>query len=173
MITLIRALLLKIGYPILMLFGGVSSNLKERFQRWVIHLNNALIRKSKIKAEKILILLPHCLQINECNIRITNDINNCQRCGRCFISSLIGIAEEHGLKIFVATGGGMARKIVKDNKPDAVIAIACERDLSSGIVDSFPLPVLGVYNQRPQGPCYNTEVNTNDVKEAVHFFISR
>lgn len=173
MITLIRVLLLKVAYPVLMLFGGFSSTLKERLQRFIIHLNNVVIKMKKIKAEKILILIPHCLQINECNIRITNNINNCQRCGRCFISSLIEIADENNTTIFVATGGGMARKIIKDSKPDAVIAVACERDLSSGIVDSFPLPVLGIYNKRPQGPCFNTEVNINDVQDAVRFFISK
>ncbi|MFQ3573036.1 MAG: DUF116 domain-containing protein [Thermodesulfovibrionales bacterium] len=157
----------------MMLIGGLSSSLKEGLQRWIIRMNNTLVRMKKIKAEKILILLPHCLQINDCNIRITNNIKNCKRCGRCFISSLISIAEDNNISICVATGGGMARKIIKDTRPDAVIAVACERDLSSGIVDSFPLPVFGIYNKRPQGPCFNTEVDTCEVDEAVRFFTFR
>ena len=52
----------------------------------------------------------------------------------------------------------------------AIIAIACDRDLASGIQDASPLPVLGVLNERPCGPCFNTRVNLQDVEEAINFF---
>jgi hypothetical protein len=55
-------------------------------------------------------------------------------------------------------------------KPEAVIAIACENDLSSGIADTYPLPILGIPNERPFGPCLNTSVNLDKVKEAIEFF---
>ncbi|MCX8069970.1 MAG: DUF116 domain-containing protein [Thermodesulfovibrionales bacterium] len=170
MTTLVRALLLKLVYPILMLFGGISQSLREKFQRFIINANNRLVKSNKITTKKILILIPHCIQVNACNIRVTNDIYNCKRCGNCGISRLIELADENGLKLFIATGGSMARKILKDFKPDAVVAVACERDLSSGIVDSFPLPVLGIFNQRPEGPCFNTQVDIDKVREAIEFF---
>jgi hypothetical protein len=153
-----------------MLLGGLSKDLRERLLVFLIDLNNRLVRSQGPKTKRILILIPHCLQINDCNIRVTNDIYNCKRCGRCGVSSLIDLADRYGLRLFVATGGSMARKIVKDLRPEAVVAVACERDLSSGIVDSFPLPVLGVINLRPQGPCFNTAVDIERVKEAVEFF---
>jgi hypothetical protein len=170
MTTFLRALTLKVLYPLLILLGGLSKDLRERLQVFLIDLNNRLVRSQGPKTKRILILIPHCLQINDCNIRVTNDIYNCKRCGRCGVSSLIDLADRYGLRLFVATGGSMARKIVKDLRPEAVVAVACERDLSSGIVDSFPLPVLGVINLRPQGPCFNTAVDIERVKEAVEFF---
>ncbi len=170
MTTFLRALTLKVLYPLLMLLGGLSKDLRERLQVFLIDLNNRLVRSQGPKTKRILILIPHCLQINDCNIRVTNDIYNCKRCGRCGVSTLIDLADRYGLRLFVATGGSMARKIVKDLRPEAVVAVACERDLSSGIVDSFPLPVLGVINLRPQGPCFNTAVDIERVKEAVEFF---
>lgn len=39
------------------------------------------------------------------------------------------------------------------------MAIACERDLISGMEDVLPLPVLGLLNERPYGPCFNTQVD--------------
>ena len=48
-----------------------------------------------------------------------------------------------------------------------MIAIACERDLSSGIQDSNPLPVMGVLNRRPYGPCHDTKVDLNRVEDAL------
>jgi hypothetical protein len=166
----LRAIVLKVLYPILMLAGAFLKERKGNFQSFIIDLNNRLIRRDKFKTKRILLLLPHCLQINECDVRITNDIYNCKRCGKCNIKDLISIADENNLKLFVATGGNLARRIVSDVVPEAVVAVACERDLSSGIADSYPLPVLGIPNERPFGPCFNTEVDLSKVKEAIEFF---
>ena len=55
----------------------------------------------------------------------------------------------------------------------AVVGIACERDLVSGIRDVYPLlPVLAVPNVRPMGPCKETRVDLEKVEEAVRFFAS-
>lgn len=170
MTRFLRALVLKILYPMLMLAAAFFKNKKDALQQFVIELNNKLVRAEGIKTKRILILLPHCLQINDCDVRITNDIYNCKRCGRCNIKDLIQVAEDNKLKLFVATGGNLARRIVSDVRPEAVVAVACERDLSSGIADAYPLPVLGISNERPFGPCFNTKVNIEKVKEAIEFF---
>lgn len=166
----LRGLVLKVLYPFLMLLGAFFKTRKEGFQRFVIGLNNKLVRKERPRTKKILLLLPHCLQTSECTIRLTHNIYNCERCGRCEIRDLIGIAEENGLTLFVATGGTIARKIVMEARPEAIVAVACERDLSSGLVDTFPIPILGVSNERPLGPCFNTQVDLEKVKEAIRFF---
>ena len=56
-------------------------------------------------------------------------------------------------------------------RPKAVLAIACERDLMSGIQDVFPLPAVGVLNIRPNGPCYNTSVDMNEVRRQLEEII--
>ncbi|HWR58087.1 MAG TPA: DUF116 domain-containing protein [Thermodesulfovibrionales bacterium] len=169
----LRGLTLKVLYPLFMLFGALSVEIRERLQGVIIRLNNRILRAEKPNAGRILLLLPHCLQTNDCEIRLTYNIYNCKRCGKCEIKDLIQIADEYSLSLFVATGGNLARKIVKDVYPEAIIAVACERDLSSGIVDSYPLPVLGIPNERPFGPCLNTRVNLENVKEAIHFFCNK
>jgi len=60
---------------------------------------------------------------------------------------------------------------VRDNKPKAVLAIACERDLMSGIQDVYPLPAVGVLNIRPNGPCYNTHVDMDAVRREIEKII--
>lgn len=169
----IRGAALRILYPLLMFAGALSKNKKEVYQRFIINLNNSLVRRECTEAEKILLLLPHCLQINECDIRLTYNIYNCKKCGRCEIRDLIRIAEENRLDLFVATGGSLARRVIKEIRPDAVIAVACENDLSSGIVDTYPLPILGIINDRPSGPCLNTKVDLSKVGDAVNFFGTR
>ncbi|MFZ3121862.1 MAG: DUF116 domain-containing protein [Thermodesulfovibrionales bacterium] len=165
----IRGLVLRFLYPMLMVIGSFRKDKKEQLQRFIINLNNKLVRAENPKTRKILLLLPHCIQIDECTIRLTHKIYNCERCGKCEIKDLIQIADENKLNLSVATGGTLARRIVKDLRPEAIVAVACETDLSSGIVDIYPLPVLGVPNERPFGPCLNTQVDLEKVKEAIRF----
>lgn len=163
----LRGALLKVGYPLMMLVGQFSKSKKEHLQGWIIALNNALVKREGLRTKKLLLLLPHCLQVDQCKIRITHDIRNCERCGKCEIRDLIGIADRNDLELFVATGGNRARRIVGDVAPEAIVAVACERDLSSGIADTYPMPVLGIVNDRPFGPCLNTRVDLKRVEEAI------
>ena len=41
----------------------------------------------------------------------------------------------------------------------------------SGIQDVFPLPAVGVLNIRPNGPCYNTSVDMNEVRRQLEEII--
>lgn len=170
----LRWFILKIVYPFLMLAGSLSKRWKELFQKFVINLNNKLvrkqIRKQRYEAKNIIVLLSHCLQRDKCKIRLIHNVYNCERCGKCEITDLIQIADENHIGLFVATGGSLARRIVQDVKPEAIIAVACENELSSGIADTYPLPVIGIANERPNGPCLNTRVDLGKVKEAISFF---
>jgi hypothetical protein len=38
-------------------------------------------------------------------------------------------------------------------------------------VDSYPLPVLGILNERPFGPCLNTVFDLQKVTEAIRHFV--
>lgn len=165
---ILRGLTLKVFYPLLMFAGALIKDKKESFQAFVIELNNRLVIKGNHRGRRILLLMPHCLQIDECKIRLTHNIKNCERCGKCEIRDLIAIAEKNGLELHVATGGNLARRIVNHANPEAIVAVACERDLSSGIADTYPLPVIGICNERPFGPCVNTRVDLRKVEEAIN-----
>lgn len=167
----LRCLFLKLGYPIILIFSWFFRIKRDRLQKLLVDVNNRLVRSSKLKpAKRLLLLLPHCLQQSECKIRITFNVFNCEGCGKCEIKDFTQIAKELGLELFVATGGTIARRIVVDTKPEAIVAVACERDLSSGVMDTYPLPILGIINERPFGPCFNTRVDIDKVREALRFF---
>lgn len=169
---IIRGFVLKVLYPVFMLLSAFRKDKKEALQRLIINMNNSLVIRERHKTKKILLLLPHCIQVDKCEIRLTHNIYNCKRCGKCEIKDLIELADDFGLTLFVATGGTLARRIVMEAKPEAIVAVACERDLSSGIVDTYPMPVLAISNERPFGPCYNTQVSLEKVKDAIKTFCS-
>ena len=170
----IRGLGIKLFLPLMEILGPRLGISKERVRNSFIETNNRLLltgNRHKIAPERMLLLLPHCLQRAECERRITTSIDNCQQCGKCNIDALIKLARKYEIHIAVATGGTLARKIVRDHKPKMIVAVACERDLTSGIHDTFPLPVYGILNQRPEGPCWNTLVETIEVENALRTFL--
>lgn len=160
-------------YPFVIQLGKIFKIAQDKIQRSFIELNNHLVRARDIKVSpsQLLLLLPHCLQLDTCTHRITMDVKNCRNCGKCKISSLCQLAWSYGIKVKVVTGGTLARSEIKRLKPGAIVAVACERDLSSGILEASPLPVLGISNQRPHGPCYNTQVDLSMVEEGIVFFL--
>lgn len=162
-------------FPLALYLGGLLGIPRDNMQRAYIQLSNRLvsIKGIAIKGTELLILLPHCIQKADCPYKVTNDVENCRRCGRCTINDLLRLKEKYGCHLAVATGGTLARKVVKELRPKAIIAVACERDLSSGIQDTYPMPVTGVLNIRPEGPCINTLVDVKQVEKAILQFIEK
>ncbi|MBQ7629120.1 MAG: DUF116 domain-containing protein [Selenomonadaceae bacterium] len=161
--------IIKFLFPLAVRIGKIFGINRRQLEGSFIAVSNLIFMKSKIKvpANKLLVLVPHCLQLAQCPHKITRDPNNCKRCGGCNIGDLMKLSEELGFIFFVATGGTLARQVVVKNRPQAVLAIACERDLMSGIQDVYPLPAVGVLNIRPNGPCYNTRVDIEEVKRTL------
>lgn len=86
-----------------------------------------------------------------CPRRLTHNVELCERCGRCPVGALLDLRDVLGIRLAIATGGTIARRIVVEIQPRCIVAVACERDLTSGIQDSYPVPVFGVLNERPCG----------------------
>lgn len=164
-----RGVVIKFLLPVIESLGCVLGISKDTIRQSFIAMNNSLVSSQRllIKPDRVLILLPHCLQLFDCEIKVTGDISKCIRCGRCDIKGLAELAEKYRIDISVATGGTLARKVIIEKKPKLVIAVACERDLTSGIKDCYPLPVIGILNDRPFGPCFNTSVEVEKVDEAL------
>jgi hypothetical protein len=160
-------------FPLLVAVGKLVGIRKDQVRRSFVAVNNQLVlaEARKVPPEKLLILLPHCLQNHECTVRITGNVENCKACGKCKIKDLVALAKTCNVSMAVATGGTLARKIVVEKLPELIIAVACERDLTSGIQDSYPIPVFGVLNRRPNGPCFDTDVDLDKVEEGLRTFL--
>ncbi|MDU0296037.1 DUF116 domain-containing protein [Paraclostridium sp. MRS3W1] len=160
-------------YPVLIVLGNTLNVPKNEIRKVYIKLNNNYIysNRYKIKPEDILILIPHCIQKSECKLKITTNVRNCKSCGLCNVKDLIDLQDKYNVQVFIATGGTLARKKIKETRPKAVVAVACERDLTAGVQDIRQVPVLGVFNKRPNGPCVDTKIDANEVENAIKFFI--
>jgi hypothetical protein len=160
-------------YPILAGLGKMLRKDENEIRRAYAQLNNQTLLNSgkSYKADEMLILTPHCLQLSDCSIKITNDIHLCQECGACNIAGLISLQHRYGVEAVVVTGGTLARKRILEKNPALVIAIACERDLISGLMDVKQIPVYALINERPEGPCQNTRVDLDEVEAVIKRFL--
>lgn len=140
--------------PIILRLGHRLGVSRDRLSASFIKVSNSLVRaagRHKITARP-LVLLPRCLQ---------KDLR----------SRIISLAKNLGCDVHVVAGGEAARKAISQKHPTAVVGVACERDLLSGICDtSLFVPVLGIANKRPEGPCKNTVVDLEKVEDAIRFF---
>ncbi|MFI3272657.1 MAG: DUF116 domain-containing protein [Pseudomonadota bacterium] len=169
----IRALTIKFFLPLMELLGRAFGYDKKDVRHSFIKVNNELIfhHANAFSPQNVLILLPHCIQASACPIRLTYDVNLCQRCGKCPLAGLLVLRDQYGVKLAVATGGTIARRIVVKERPKLILAVACERDLASGIQDTDPIFVYGVLNDRPNGPCMDTTVSLERMEAALQHFL--
>jgi len=169
----LRSLVIKVLLPILVQIAKLVGIPREQVQHAFVEVNNELVLarlNHGAPPDRVLVLLPHCLQHSECTVKITYRVDNCKRCGKCPIKSLLELAERHRVDLAVATGGTIARRLVVEKRPQLIVAVACERDLTSGIRDTTPLPVYGIFNRRPFGPCLNTQVDINRIEDLLKHF---
>lgn len=170
-----RGLSVRFFLPVMELVGRLGGISPEDVRHSFIKVSNELLLTDPVKyaPDQILILLPHCIQRSACDLRLSHDVNHCRRCGLCPVGGLLDLRDAFGVHLAVATGGTIARRIVVEKHPRFILAVACERDLSSGIQDTYPLPVFGLLNERPNGPCFDTLVSLPLVESALRRFIRK
>ena len=113
----------------------------------------ALSRKRKVSRGELLLLIPRCL---------AKDI----------LEGVLRVAGRYQIPVFVATRGQLARRVIRERRPRAVVAVACERDMVSGLHDvAGKVPVLGLTLTLPSGPCKDTRVDLGLLEEWVKAYV--
>ena len=142
-------------YPFVMKLARLFGISRDRLGHSFIKVSNRLALPRPGEGT-ILVLLPRCL-----NKEIKREIRE--------------LCEGYpDVLLHTAPGGSEARRVIKDTAPKAIIAAACERDLVSGIQDVAPrIPVIGIPNTRPIGPCKDTTIEMADLLSALEFFHSK
>ena len=106
-------------------------------------------RGRKVGTGELLVLIPRCLS-------------------KQALDGVLEIAGRYGVPVFVATRGQLARRVIRERRPRAVVAVACERDMMTGLRDvAGKLPVLGLTMQLPNGPCRDASIDLAQMEKWV------
>lgn len=106
-------------------------------------------RGRKLGKGELLVLIPRCLS-------------------KQALDGVLEIAGRYEVPVFVATRGQLARRVIRERRPRAVVAVACERDMMTGLRDvAGKLPVLGLTMQLPNGPCRDAAIDLGQMEQWV------
>jgi len=133
---------------------GIS---RDRVGNSFIKAHNLMLKThaGALRGDVLLVLLPRCLE-KETKRQVIERVN-----GRA-------------VQIVTAGGGEEARRAIRQHNPSLILAVACERDLISGIKDlAERIPVLAIANKRPEGPCKNTHLQLDELDDVLNFIIRR
>jgi hypothetical protein len=139
----------------------LTSRMAGRFGRrdWVenaavkVYNRLAVMRGRKVGQGELLLLIPRCLS------KVTLD-------------GVLGVAGKYGVPVFVATRGQLARRVIRERRPRAVVAVACERDMVSGLHDvAGKIPVLGLTMTLPSGPCKDASLDLGQLERWVQAYV--
>jgi hypothetical protein len=126
---------------------------------WVEHAaidiyNTFAVRRGrKVGKGELLVLIPRCLS-------------------KQALDGVLEIAGRYEVPVFVATRGQLARRVIRERRPRAVVAVACERDMMTGLRDvAGKLPVLGLTMQLPNGPCRDAVLDLPQMEEWVRGWV--
>jgi len=138
-----------------------TSQVARRFgaRDWVEHaaveVYNGLAsrRGRKVGKGELLVLIPRCLSKEA-------------------LDGILDVAGRYDVPVFVATRGQLARRAIRERRPRAVVAVACERDMVSGLHDvAAKVPVLGLTMRLPSGPCKDASVDVAKFETWVKSFV--
>jgi len=132
-----------------------------------IYSRITLWRGIRAPASRILLLLPRCLQNNQCCAKIPLSIDECERCGQCDLTEIAALKDQYGIQVLIASGGRQAVEAARHPQIKLIVAVACAKELLLGILSVFPKPVITVYNRQSNGPCVNTRVNATLLEETL------
>lgn len=119
----------------------------------------------QIPAEKTLIFLPHCLRHRDCPARLQKEGLNCTECGLCSIGVIKKKSEPLGYKLYIVPGSSFVKKIVRENKFQAVLGVACHEDLNQMMMLLSDFCPQGVLLEKTG--CFETKVNVKKVFDKI------
>lgn len=140
---------------------NLTSLVSRAFRRrdWVEHaaidVYNALaVRRGRtVGRGELLVLIPRCLS-------------------KLALDGVLGIAGRYDVPVFVATRGQLARRVIRERRPRAVVAVACERDMMTGLRDvAGKLPVLGLTMRLPNGPCRDAMLDLETMERWIEGWV--
>ncbi len=124
-------------------------------------------RLAVIPVARRVLLLPHCLRHSDvCKAKYDKQGLQCAGCSvDCAVNVLSAAAVRLGYKgVCVAPGGRLAVTFISQTRPDAIVAIACQKELEEGVgnvkgLDGNGYSPLIVIIPLSRDGCVDTEVD--------------
>ncbi|MDR2697540.1 MAG: DUF116 domain-containing protein [Holophagales bacterium] len=149
-----------------------SMNLEELWLRSFCAWNNKRVSGafSAKKARKVVVLLPHCIQLVECKSHVAENLQACFRCGKCVVDGATTAALKYNWDVRVSPRSRAAYTEARKSRPDLIIAIACSDRLVKGLIKLSEIPSYTIPLELPHGMCINTTFDFRRLSQLMTTF---
>ena len=167
-----RWMLVHIYYPLAKFLATVTFSSKNILIESYLNFSNetVLTDQREISNSSILALLPHCLQKEDCTVRIGTDIIRCEECGGCDIAKIKQLVSQQKVDAAVATGGSLTKKLITERNPNVIVAVGCHRDMVDVVRDAWIYPIYAILDERVPGAKPEAKVNLASIEFAIKRF---
>jgi hypothetical protein len=152
------------------LFGafGFEGRWLQSFCAW----NNRRVSHafSAKKAQRVVVLLPHCVQTTGCGAPVVENIQSCFRCGKCVVGGAARTALECSWDIRLSPRSRAAYSEARKSRPDMVIAVACPDRLVKGLIRLPEIPSYVIPLDLPHGMCVDTTFDFQRLAQVMGAF---
>jgi len=103
-----------------------------------VHMQNVSERENFMKTRKRALFLPHCARKymdSRCQAKFNPDLPSykCAHCSPdCLVNRATTLGESKGYDVYILPGGSCVPEILKKNKYEGVVGVACSQELKLG-----------------------------------------
>ena len=138
-----------------------------------VQVANKLEREKFEKAHRKALLIPHCARASmdrSCMADFDPNVPTykCQKCNaECTVNKATSLGEKKGYDVYVIPGGSCAEKILRGNKYEGVVGVACGQELkmSIGLLKKLNIAGQGVFLTK--NGCANTNLNLENLQKIL------
>jgi hypothetical protein len=143
-----------------------------REESWILSFcdwNNRKVREifETRRAQKALVLLPHCIQASHCKADIVHDFGDCSSCGLCPAGDILANSLAGKWSCRISNRSHKAYWEAREYKPDLIVAVSCADRLLKGLIRLPEVPCYVIPLQLPHGMCVDTTFNVPHLQAAM------
>lgn len=103
-----------------------------------VHMRNVSERRKFVKTRKRALFLPHCARKymdSRCQARFNPELPSykCAHCSSdCLVNQAATLGESKGYDVYILPGGSCVPEILKKNRYEGVVGVACSQELKLG-----------------------------------------
>ena len=138
-----------------------------------IHVRNVSERENFKKTKSRALFLPHCSRKyldNRCKASFKTELPS-YKCGHCSYDCLINqatkMAEKKGYDVYVLPGGSCIVDILKRNKYEGIIGVACSQEVKLGGEALKHMGLAGQTIPLIKNGCANTSFNMQSLEKTI------
>lgn len=137
--------------------------------RRLVAAQNRRVRRhvARHPVRSVLLILPRCIRRPGCPVDVRGDLAACADCRRCPLGEVARLASRRGVRALVAFRSHHAFAMARAERPDLIVASACEDRLVKALRSLPEVPALLAPLTGMTRPCVDAEFDLAWVTQQV------